>query len=286
MSSSVFYKFKSQRDESRVSFDGTGISVFDLKKEIILANNLKANDFDLHIYDPQSGQEYTDDSQLIPRSSSVIAKRLPASRPGKGKAALYIAGAMPPPHAGEMPQTGKPNGATWSRPTGPMSKRFDRPDPGKSESAKSRPIEKTPQAPAMHEDEAEALKAMFQATEEHWKETGEKMSTFRKVDAPRFPGSLRNKPHHSNAYHPYQHKQADKPLPASYVCYRCGQKGHWIQDCPTNNDRDWDHRPRIKRTTGIPRSFLKTVEQPTEGALAQGVMVTPEGGYVIAQPDT
>lgn len=29
----------------------------------------------------------------------------------------------------------------------------------------------------MHEDEAEALKAMFQATEEHWKETGEKMST-------------------------------------------------------------------------------------------------------------
>lgn len=48
MASSVFYKFKSQRDESRVTFDGTGISVFDLKKEIIIANNLgKANDFDL-----------------------------------------------------------------------------------------------------------------------------------------------------------------------------------------------------------------------------------------------
>lgn len=56
MASSVFYKFKSQRDESRVSFDGTGISVFDLKKEIILANNLKANDFDLHIYDPNTEQ--------------------------------------------------------------------------------------------------------------------------------------------------------------------------------------------------------------------------------------
>jgi hypothetical protein len=56
MASSVFYKFKSQRDESRVSFDGTGISVFDLKKEIILANNLKANDFDLHIYNPNTEQ--------------------------------------------------------------------------------------------------------------------------------------------------------------------------------------------------------------------------------------
>ena len=56
MASSVFYKFKSQRDESRVTFDGTGISVFDLKKEIILANNLKANDFDLHIYDPNTNQ--------------------------------------------------------------------------------------------------------------------------------------------------------------------------------------------------------------------------------------
>ena len=52
MSSSVFYKFASQKTESRVTFDGTGISVFDLKKEIILANNLgKANDFDLFIYD-------------------------------------------------------------------------------------------------------------------------------------------------------------------------------------------------------------------------------------------
>lgn len=57
MASSVFYKFKSQRDESRVTFDGTGISVFDLKKEIILANNLgKANDFDLFVYDGSSNE--------------------------------------------------------------------------------------------------------------------------------------------------------------------------------------------------------------------------------------
>lgn len=51
MSSSVYYKFKSQRQESRVTFDGTGISVFDLKKEIILQNNLKASDIDLLLFD-------------------------------------------------------------------------------------------------------------------------------------------------------------------------------------------------------------------------------------------
>jgi protein MPE1 len=57
MASSVFYKFKSQREESKVSFDGTGISVFELKKEIILANNLgKATDFDLIMFDGSTGE--------------------------------------------------------------------------------------------------------------------------------------------------------------------------------------------------------------------------------------
>jgi len=51
MASSVYYKFKSQRDESRVTFDGTGISVFDLKREIILQNSLKAQDIDLLVFD-------------------------------------------------------------------------------------------------------------------------------------------------------------------------------------------------------------------------------------------
>lgn len=57
MASSIFYKFKSQKAESRVTFDGTGISVFDLKREIILANNLgKANDFDLFVFDADTNQ--------------------------------------------------------------------------------------------------------------------------------------------------------------------------------------------------------------------------------------
>jgi hypothetical protein len=50
-SSFVFYKFKSQREPSRVAFDGTAISVWDLKKEIIAENRMgRGADFDFAIY--------------------------------------------------------------------------------------------------------------------------------------------------------------------------------------------------------------------------------------------
>lgn len=48
MSSSVFFRFKSQKEPSRVAFDGTGISVFELKREIITMNKLgDGTDFEL-----------------------------------------------------------------------------------------------------------------------------------------------------------------------------------------------------------------------------------------------
>ncbi|EPT00749.1 hypothetical protein FOMPIDRAFT_1122067 [Fomitopsis schrenkii] len=277
MASSVFYKFKSQRDESRVTFDGTGISVFDLKKEIILANNLaKANDFDLVICDSSSGEEFKDDSHIIPRSSSVLVKRV-FVRPGKGKVAMYIGNAMPNTGTQEpSPRSGGGSGSSnsWSR-AGNISKRFDGKLEEKFASSLSKPA-LTVKSVVTKEDEATAMAAMFQAQTQNWEETQEKMSHAVRIHNTPRGGGRGGKPFH--------HHQSDRPLPASYVCYRCGQKGHWIQDCPTNNDRDYDNRPRIKRTTGIPRSFLKAVESPT-GQLGQGVMVTPEGGYVVAQPD-
>jgi protein MPE1 len=38
---------------------------------------------------------FEDDTTIIPRSTTVIAKRLPAARPGKGGAARYVSGKMP-----------------------------------------------------------------------------------------------------------------------------------------------------------------------------------------------
>ncbi len=77
MASSVFYKFSSRKDESRVSFDGTGISVFDLKREIILANNMgKANDFDLHVFDSTSKQGEPPLSAICIRQSLIMPPRV------------------------------------------------------------------------------------------------------------------------------------------------------------------------------------------------------------------
>lgn len=96
---------------------------------------------------------------------------------------------------------------------------------------------------------------------------------------------------------PGSHRPANVPdhdPPNGYICYRCGEKGHWIQMCPTNDDPEYDNRRRVKRTTGIPRSFLTTVDKSV--ALAQsgdddeakrppGIMVNADGDFVIARPD-
>lgn len=63
MTSSVFFKFKSQKEPSRVEFDGTGISVFELKRDIIIKSGLgDGTEFDLAIYneDGNEGEQETD----------------------------------------------------------------------------------------------------------------------------------------------------------------------------------------------------------------------------------
>src|SRR5271154_6202129 len=92
----------------------------------------------------------------------------------------------------------------------------------------------------------------------------------------------------------YKHKRPlapvpDKPPPQGYICHRCGERGHWIQACPTNDDPNFDNKPRIKRTTGIPKTFLKRAEKPvfdddSEGK-TNGVMMNADGEYVIVEPD-
>lgn len=55
MTSSVFFKFKSQKEPSRVEFDGTGISVFELKRDIIVKSGLgDGTDFDLVIFNEET----------------------------------------------------------------------------------------------------------------------------------------------------------------------------------------------------------------------------------------
>jgi protein MPE1 len=53
----IFYKFKVAKDYDSCKFDGTGLSVFDLKKEIMITKKLgKGTDFDLVLYNSQSNE--------------------------------------------------------------------------------------------------------------------------------------------------------------------------------------------------------------------------------------
>src|ERR1700733_7822320 len=65
--------------------------------------------------------------------------------------------------------------------------------------------------------------------------------------------------------------------------------GHWIQACPTNDDPNFEGRTRIKRTTGIPRSMLRTVEQSEinqlDEAQRQNLMLDSDGRHVLAKTD-
>ncbi|KAI1389885.1 DWNN-domain-containing protein [Hypoxylon trugodes] len=254
MTSSVFFKFKSQKEPSRVEFDGTGISVFELKRDIIVKSGLgDGTDFDLAIYSEDGSEEYDDDTTIIPRSTTVVARRLPPSKPGAGRAARYVSGKMP---ASAKNSSRRENATKAAKPASTAL---------------------TQMSAAMTEEEK--LNAMFQAQSEQWTAQQEEMS------------------HQTAVYKPGAKKPANVPdhdPPNGYICYRCGQKGHWIQVCPTNDNPEFDNRPRVKRTTGIPRSFLKTVDKSalqqtgTDGEDVKppaGVMVNADGEFVIAEPD-
>ncbi|KAL1310877.1 hypothetical protein AAFC00_001108 [Neodothiora populina] len=257
MSSSVFFKFKSQKEPQRVTFDGTGISVFELKRDIISISGLgDGTDFDLAIYSVDTNEEYDDDTSIISRGTTVVARRLPAARPGAGRAARYV--------SGKMPVTAKNQHRVEATRTAP------------SAAAPS----SNPAADKSNMTEEEKIAAMFQAGGEAWEQQQQQMANQKAIHR---PGGFQKTV-----------SVPDKPLPPGYTCHRCGEKGHWIQACPTNNDPTFDGRPKFRRTTGIPRSFLKVVEKPTAltkdgtvdvSQLPAGVMYTSTGEWVVAEPD-
>ena len=62
MSSFVYFKFKSQKDPTRVTIDGPHTDVWNLKREIITISRLgDGSDFDLKIY-----KENSDEGKLAP----------------------------------------------------------------------------------------------------------------------------------------------------------------------------------------------------------------------------
>lgn len=67
--------------------------------------------------------------------------------------------------------------------------------------------------------------------------------------------------------------------PAGYICYRCGQKGHYIQSCPKSPGKAQESGTRLRKATGIPKAFLVPVEDTNTS-----VLLNEEGQFVRAQP--
>ncbi|KAI8050637.1 DWNN domain-containing protein [Gilbertella persicaria] len=305
----IYYKLRSAKDSDYdvFTFDGPGATVFDLKREIIRAKKFgKGTDFDLAVYNAQTDEEYKDDMFVVPRNTSVIVRRLPAARPGKGTAQRYVLGVLPTDGKGVVkgvPSTGGPTGAASGG--GPIGGRNmvlnaqrQQPKPSFSQNIDG----STEETNAPHDDSEEArIQAMFQQTTDSWGAMQERLAEQQYIPYNNRGGdNRRGRGGHqagtSGATHAgtgnredaQQPQMPQRVPPPTYVCYRCGQKGHYINQCPTNGDKDYDKHPRIKRTTGIPRSFLKVIEEPKNAVKAGtgGLMVTPKGDIVVAQADS
>ncbi len=230
----------SQKRHSTLTFDSINVSVFDIKREIIISNKLAGSDFDIVLEDPDTKEKYHDDSKVLQRSASILVRRIPVKLRGKNKGIQrYL------------------NGTT------PIPKFINKHSSYISVKNSSNNI-KIP----VSGSEDDRIKAIFQAQSDHWKETQKRMTSA-------IPIYNKSSSHFNMLSYP----------PSDYVCHRCGSKDHWIKNCPTKDDPKWDGK-RVMKTTGIPKTFLKSIPNPEHGDANQGnYMITESGEYVVAVAD-
>ena len=97
----MHFKFKSSTAFDSVRFDGAFVSVAELRGLIAEKKGFGADaTAELVLSDPQTQEEYVDDGKLIPKSSSVLVRRVPAqAKPGQRRG-----GPGPAPAAAQQPE--------------------------------------------------------------------------------------------------------------------------------------------------------------------------------------
>ncbi|KAJ1979188.1 Retinoblastoma-binding protein [Dimargaris verticillata] len=258
--SQIHYKFKAAKDYSSITFDGLSISVYDLKQEVLKAKKLVASDFALVITNAQTNEDYTDDKALIPRNSSVFVRRVPI-KPGKGGGGPGGSSA----HLNRLPSLAHHHGGGsghGGRRSGPGSDYHGPP---------SAAIPDLAALPENATAEDRQIQEMLQQSTIQWERQSEQLAS-------NYTKEQRYRPH-ARPYGGGHHGSSNRPLRPDYVCNRCGSKGHHIYDCPARFDKS-QARPRVSRTTGIPKDFLQKVDKVSD---TKNVMVDSDGSFVVPQ---
>lgn len=267
MSSVVYYRFRSSKTPQRLTFDGTGISIFDIKRGILLAQHLDstADTFQLILSNPDTHETYSDDGEVLPRSTLVEVRRLPVARAGGLDSAMhYVSGSL---------TFNAKNAARREDFSGNQNRQTLE---GKTEAEAQDAALAYLAGGGGGSNEQDMMNAMFAQQSSQWSRTQQEMATKTKIYTPMQSNQAYN-------------SEPDKTLPPGYICHRCGQKGHWINNCPSLYDRNWETK-KVLRTTGIPRSMLRSAAGlPPSSADGEDdgrtYLMNADGEYVVAVAD-
>ncbi|CAK9212093.1 unnamed protein product [Sphagnum troendelagicum] len=246
----VHFKFRSAMEYDSIDIDGPFIAIGGLKEKIVEHKNLRsATDIDLLITNAQTGEEYTDDSFLVLKNTSVIIKRVPASGPKP-----ILPEAPPSEHSKATDTASQPPAFT-----NPVMDGMD--DFGIDLYALPEPMPNS--SSRIDADENSRIAAMVNNTASEWQRQTQEA----------FAGG---RGYGRGGYGRGSRGFGRATPPQGYVCHRCGQPGHFIQHCPTNGDPTYDMR-RMKPPVGIPKTRLKADQE--------GSYILPDGSVAVMQPD-
>ncbi|KAJ2077727.1 Retinoblastoma-binding protein [Coemansia sp. RSA 988] len=310
--SQIQYRFRSTKDYSTIVFDGLSISVIDLKQEILRDQKLNPNDFDLVVTNEQTNEDYKDDMALIPKSTVVLARRIPYTGPKMSRVAPANNYRQPTAGYG-TPQFGNGSQRIPGTQAGGAANPFGYRGPqsvgmGAGKSGDVSEQDEQISAEVAQDPEDARIAAMLQQSDDQWMHQQSIMEMYVRelcnhVFRQRLPFQARfqcavavgqaAKPHLQRPLHPgrggfrprphLMRPEHKEPPPPNYVCHRCGIQGHWIEFCPSlnqpNDGTGRTHMHRVKRTTGIPKSFLQKVDNLDDVGNA---LVTSDGTLVVA----
>lgn len=242
MSGVVYFKFKSAISPDSVTFDGSFISVAELKN-LIAARKGFGQDAgaELILTNPSSKEDYTNDTQQIPRQTTVHVRRVPTNKPRTLQAAAAAVPIAAPSIAAAKPVSVVPvNGVSAADEFGADLY--------------------SEQATASTADEEEArIRALQQGTAASWSQ--QVMQGGRGGRGRGRGGRAGRMPFSGSG-----------PPPPGYFCNKCGQAGHWRDNCPNEGEYK-----RVRAPAGIPMTRLMENKD--------GGLYAPDGTLVSLKPN-